>query len=101
MLQVFPGEQAAVVAVVEGQLQSVLTGRFQAAQADAKLAVLEDRVAVALDLGGRRVHAQEFGGQVVHLVWPVGQGEGLGGFVQVDAAGESGHVVQGRKRPSL
>jgi hypothetical protein len=52
LLEVFPGEQAAVVAVVEGQFQCVLAGRFQAAEADVDLAELQDGVAVALDLGG-------------------------------------------------
>lgn len=84
LLKVFPSEQAAVMAVVEGQFQCILAGRFQATEADVDLAELQDGVAVALDLGGGRVHAQEFGGQVVDLAGCVGEAEGLGGFVQVD-----------------
>ncbi|MNP57451.1 hypothetical protein D3C76_1522840 [compost metagenome] len=79
------------MAVVEGQFQCILAGGFEAGEADVDLADLQDGVAVALDLGGRRVHAQEFGGQVVDLVWAVGQAQGLGGFVQVDGGGQAGH----------
>ena len=48
LLEVFPGEQAAVVAVVEGQFQCVLAGGFDLAQADADLAKLQDGFACLL-----------------------------------------------------
>ncbi|MNR39372.1 hypothetical protein D3C85_1575790 [compost metagenome] len=46
---------------------------------------------MALDLGGRRVHAQELGGQGVFLAGRVFQRQGFRGFVQLDVGGELGH----------
>ena len=57
LVEVVPGEQSAVMTVVEGQFQCVLPGRFDLGQADIELAKLQDRIAVALDLGGRRVRS--------------------------------------------
>jgi len=72
--------------------QAYLNDKFDLAQADIELAELQDRFAVALDLGGGGVHPQEFGGQLVDLIGAVGEAEGLGGFVQIDGGGEFGHL---------
>ncbi|MCY1376627.1 hypothetical protein D9M69_641350 [compost metagenome] len=77
------------MAVVEGQLQGVVAGRFQPGQADVQLAVLEDGLAVALHLRRRRVHAQELGAELIALVRSVFQLQGPGGFVQLDGGGDA------------
>ncbi len=66
-----------VMPIVEGQFQCVLTGRFHFDQLNVELAELQDGFAVALDLGGRRVRAQQFGWKLVYLVGPVGEAEGV------------------------
>ncbi|MOA42808.1 hypothetical protein D3C78_1648930 [compost metagenome] len=71
------------MAVVEHQLEGVLAGRLGTLEADVLLADLEDRLAVALHLGRRRVHAEELGAQVVVIVAVV-QLEGLRCLVQLD-----------------
>ena len=83
LVEVVPGEQPAVMPIVKGQFQCVLTGRFYLGQPYIELAELQDGVAVALDLGGRRVGAQQLGGELVDLVGPVGEAEGVGGFVKI------------------
>ena len=92
LIEVVPGEQSAVMTVVEGQFQCVLAGGLDLGQTDIELAELQDRFAVALDLGGGGVHAKEFGGQLIHLVRTVGKAQGLGGFVQVDGGRQFGHL---------
>ncbi|MOA23850.1 hypothetical protein D3C78_1444970 [compost metagenome] len=77
------------MAIVEGQLERVLPGWLKALQADIQLAVLEDRVAVALDLRRRRMHPEEFGAQAVALAGAVFQLQGFRGFVQLDRGGEA------------
>ncbi|MCY1307577.1 hypothetical protein D9M70_575070 [compost metagenome] len=77
------------MAVVEGQLERVLAGRFEALQADVELAVLEDRVAVALHFRRRRMHPEEFGAQAVALARGVFQLQGFRGFVQLDRGREA------------
>jgi hypothetical protein len=78
------------MAVVEGQFQCVLTGRFQAAQADVDLAELQDGFAVALDLGGRECTRRNSAGRC-DLAGRVFERQGFRGFVQFDVGGELGH----------
>ncbi|MNG16461.1 hypothetical protein D3C84_1003790 [compost metagenome] len=47
---------------------------------------------MALDLGGRRVHAQELGGQGVFLAGRVFERQGFRGFVQLDVGGDHGQM---------
>jgi hypothetical protein len=64
-VEVIPGVQARIVAVVEHQLDGVIADRLDIADVDVLLAGLQHRLlgAVAAHFGRRRMHAQVFAGQ--------------------------------------
>lgn len=76
------------MAVIEGQFQRILPGGLDLGQADSQFAELQDRPAVALNLGRRGMHPQKFGGQMVFLIRRVFQRQGFGGFMQLDGGWE-------------
>jgi hypothetical protein len=94
-VQVFPGVDAGVVQIVEGEADGVIADRFDADDAD--VAAAGDGLfligAVALDFGARAFDAEVFGGE--HEVAAVVEGdlELFLGAVEVDVCGR-GHGVQ-------
>ena len=66
-MQIFPGKEPRVVAVVEQQAHGVVADRFNGADADAFLAGYQHARldAMSLYLRGRLVNAQVLGGQLV------------------------------------
>lgn len=88
LVEVLPGKQAAVVTVIEGYFQRILARGFYLAQAYVDFPDLQNPIAVALDFGGGRVHAQKLSRQVVLLAGGVFEREGFRGFVQVDGVGD-------------
>jgi hypothetical protein len=66
-VQVFPGVQPGVVPVIEPQAYGIVTDGFHGTDGHVLLASHQnaDLHTVALDLGGRRMHAQVLSGQLV------------------------------------